>query len=91
MALLLPAGNLQLVQGADAGRVVVLVMTITQTTQVGSDFQALITADAQLDLLRAVDMLKSRYADLCLEPMDEPAEGMDQRWSVILRPTVELF
>jgi hypothetical protein len=66
-------------------------MTITQTTQVGRDFQAMVTADSQLDLLRAVDELRSRYRDLCLEPMDEPSEGMDQRWSVILRPTVELF
>jgi hypothetical protein len=66
-------------------------MTITQTTQVGRDFQAMVTADTQLDLLRAVDQLKSRYSDLCLEPMDAAAQGIDQRWSVILRPTVELF
>jgi len=91
MALLLPPGNLQLVQGADAGRLVGVVMTITQTTQVGRDFNAMITAECLYDIDLAVRNLKSRYADLCLEPMDDPAQGMDQRWSVILRPTVEMF
>jgi hypothetical protein len=66
-------------------------MTITQTTQVGRDFQAMITAECLYDVDLAVRDLKARYPELCLEPMDEPAQGLDQRWSVILRPTVELF
>jgi hypothetical protein len=51
----------------------------------------MITAGIESDLYRAMEDLRSRYQEMCLEPMDAPAIGMDQRWSVILRPTVELF
>jgi hypothetical protein len=66
-------------------------MTITQTTQAGRDFQALITGPDEYSVLQAVSLLQSRYRDMMLEPMDAASQGIDQRWSVILRPTVELF
>lgn len=70
-------------------------MTTTQTTEISGpgrhDFQALIASDEQAELRVAMKILRDRYRDLCLEPMDEPQQGMDQRWSVVLRPTVDLF
>lgn len=70
-------------------------MTTTQTTEISGpgkhDFQAMVTSSDLGALRMAVKLLRDRYRDLCLEPMDEPQQGMDQRWSVVLRPTVDMF
>lgn len=66
-------------------------MTVVSITIVDHDWQAMISADSRGALDSALREIRSRFIEYCPEPMSEPEFDMMQRWTVIVRPTVETF
>jgi chlorite dismutase len=66
-------------------------MTTISITQTDSDMMALISAPDESSLQRAMRDVQRRFAEYCPMAMDQPRQDMTQRWSVVMRPTVEMF